>query len=265
MRQIGSVNKRRPGVLQTIEMIASVNPGGVSPAREDLVLALASLHWFISQATSLSAAIHDVAVDIIGRLDLGGCQDGWGVRTWRTLPTQHSINDNLERQTDTEKQAGIRRLGIRIGAEVAELRRNFLPVDVTFREERAAGVKTWREINNLLFDMELPVATPGTMAWKAMTQGKMSDLVWHHSLVDLSQVYGVSDNAIKKYCFAYGVEMPPAGYWRMNKKTRRGFYKLVRKTVTREVFIQQVWRQTVSEIAASTRWCRNLLMPIAST
>lgn len=41
----------------------------------------------------------------------------------------------------------------------------------------------------------------------------LSELVWRFPTSHVAKLYGVSDNAIAKWCKSYGISKPPRGYW----------------------------------------------------
>lgn len=41
----------------------------------------------------------------------------------------------------------------------------------------------------------------------------LAELVWKYPLTKIGEMFGVSDNAVKKRCNLYGIERPPRGYW----------------------------------------------------
>lgn len=43
---------------------------------------------------------------------------------------------------------------------------------------------------------------------------KLEKEIWEISTTKLAEKYGVSDNAVAKWCKYYGIEKPPRGYWR---------------------------------------------------
>jgi len=42
---------------------------------------------------------------------------------------------------------------------------------------------------------------------------ELQRLVWEKPTSQLAKKYGVSDNAVAKWCKRYGIEKPPRGYW----------------------------------------------------
>lgn len=47
------------------------------------------------------------------------------------------------------------------------------------------------------------------------TKEELEKLVWQYSMLQLGKMYGVSDNAVRKWCKSYGiVDLPTRGYWR---------------------------------------------------
>lgn len=48
---------------------------------------------------------------------------------------------------------------------------------------------------------------------KRPSKAELQSLVWQHPTSHLSQMFGVSDVAIAKWCRKMGVDKPPRGYW----------------------------------------------------
>ena len=38
-------------------------------------------------------------------------------------------------------------------------------------------------------------------------------LIWQVPMIHIGKKFGVSDNAIRKWCKSYGLSLPPSGYW----------------------------------------------------
>ncbi len=55
------------------------------------------------------------------------------------------------------------------------------------------------------------------------TKEELEKLVWQKPTMHIAKIYGVSDNAIAKWCKKYGISKPPRGYWNKLK-----FGKLVK-------------------------------------
>ena len=216
LRAIGNANKRKPGVIQTIDLISSVSPEGKHKDSEIRVLALAGLHFLITQKLTVSADIHDIATQLIETLRLNDHPSGWGTRTSRTLPLQGQALSDLEIQTDIEQ------VGKTVGTQVGQHLHAFVPGDVTLRPVRAAHAKDYKEVSGLLSEIKDPTTQVGTLSWRMMTSEKVSKLVWMASLAEIAGRYGVSDTAVRKYCAQNGVDVPTSGYWRMAEKTRAG-------------------------------------------
>jgi hypothetical protein len=224
LRGLKIANRRKPGVLQTIEMISFVSPTGRKKDSEIRLLALAGLHFMISQGVATSSEVHDTAADLISILKLSDHPSGWSAKTSKTLPgheqvdQQHTSLDNIES------------VGRSIGEQVGRHLHDFIPAKVTLRPTRTSYAKPIKEVAELVSGLRIPSATSGTFAWKMMTPEKASKLVWQSSLTDISQRYGVSDTAVKKYCAQNDVSMPPSGFWRMNEEKRSGLRRLFKST-----------------------------------
>lgn len=234
LRSLGNANKRKPGVLQTIDLLAHVNPSGANTDAELDLLALAGLHHLISQGSLVSSEAYDVVADIIERLGIDEHPGGWGTRTLLTLPAQERLPSKAERQTD------IKETGHAIGKQVKEHLEAFVPAEISFREIRDAYAKPLRDVARFLSDLKEPIVQAGRLRWRMMSRDKMRGLVWEESLTNLGAAYGVSANAVKKFCSQNEIDLPPAGYWRMTPAARDGLLRLI-AIVDPEKLARQVW------------------------
>ena len=48
---------------------------------------------------------------------------------------------------------------------------------------------------------------------KRPSKKELEKLVWEKPTIHIAQSFGVSDQAVGKWCKAYGIEKPPRGYW----------------------------------------------------
>ena len=48
---------------------------------------------------------------------------------------------------------------------------------------------------------------------KRPSKKKLKKLVWKYPTTKIAKHYGVSDQAVAKWCKSYGIEKPPRGYW----------------------------------------------------
>jgi hypothetical protein len=49
------------------------------------------------------------------------------------------------------------------------------------------------------------------------TKEELSTLVWQHPTSRLAEHFGVSDNAVAKWCKKYGIDKPGRGYWQKKR------------------------------------------------
>ncbi len=241
MRSLVLAHRRKPGVLQTIDLIAAVNPTGRKRDDEVRLLALAALHALISQGVVLSAEAHDVAQEAISLLGIDAHESGWATRTVRTLPGSGQNTDTPERQTD------IYEIGMTVGSMVAKHLAAFVPVTVEFRDVRDASAREWSEIHGLLLDLKAATPVSGILSWRMMTPDKMNSLVWDASLSDLGMSYKVTATSLKKYCVHHSVELPPSGYWRMTKDRQEGLRALCMRD-DQEDLADMIWRVPPSDL-----------------
>lgn len=208
------LNRRSPGLLQTIDLIEEVGASGSKDERELRLLVLAGLHSLVNQGIAGSAGVHEACVEIIHQLGIDFHPAGWAARTFLTLPGQHRLGNQKDRQT------GLMEIGWLVGEDVARACRNYVPVRVSFRGTKESFAPTWREVRSGLDDLSYSVPAQGTMAWRLMTPGTMSDLVWEQPLQDIGKRYGVSGQAVRSFCKQNRVALPSAGFWRMTEERR---------------------------------------------
>lgn len=221
--RIARLNRRNPGLRQTLILIEYVNPGLAAGDREMKLLALACVQSRIALGELSSAAVHDLACEIIDDLGIDLNPDGWAARTSATLP-----------QAGTEGEVfasdNIVGLGQQVGRYVAFNQRNFVPAKVEFENTREKHRPSWSEVTKALASVTEPTRTPGRMSWKMMTPGRMNSLVWEMSFVELGQKFGVSDTAIRAFCRQRKVDMPSPGFWRMSEERRNAVRIAVSKS-----------------------------------
>jgi hypothetical protein len=242
LKSIGIANRRKPGVLQTLDLIKHVNPTGQNREAEVKLLALAGLHSFISRKLLVSSSAHDVAEEAIRDLGIDRHPKGWGTRTSITLPLHECGAEPISSDDSLSD------VGQVLGQQVSDHISGFVPVSVSFREVRDSYAKEWRDVKNLLLELCDPAPQAGSLTWRMMSPGKMSEYVWEDSLANLGDRFGVSLNAVKKFCLQNGVVLPPSGFWRMTPSARSGFLHMM-GAVEPESFARLVWDRPSWEIA----------------
>lgn len=241
LKSIGIANKRKPGVLQTIDLISHINPTGRSGDAEVKLLALAGLHSLISRRILVSSQAHGVVRGIIRDLGIDDHPMGWGMRTSITLPSHGGDVDPVPMSDNMQDVGRI------LGQQVSDQIFGFVPASVSFREVRDSYAKEWREVKDLLLELRDPTPQTGSLTWRMMSPGQMSEYVWEDSLANLGDRFGVSLNSVKKFCLQNGVDLPPSGFWRMTPLARSGFLHVLR-TVDPETFSRSVWDRPSWEI-----------------
>ena len=230
---LSRLNRRAPGIIQTLNLIAHVNPSGKRGERQMRMMALAALHRLITQGDVTSGAAHDIALDMIALLDLDAHPSGWASKTFMTLPSLAALGErpsdetgSKDRQTEGGPARGdadlsrIDEVGLAVGRDVALVLHDFVPLDLQFSEVKSALVPTWSSVRPALHAISEPAAPSGRMAWRMMTPGKMKDMVWDYPLADIGAQFGVSDTAVRKFCREAEIPLPGGGYWRMTETSR---------------------------------------------
>ena len=209
------MNRRAPGLAQTIDLLAEVSPGGTAPQNEIRLLALAALHNLISKGAERSAVSHLIAVDIIASLGLDAHPSGWSRQTVLTLPGQ---NRERERSAIVEDAHA---LGARVGRAIAHT----LGAVAAIRARPRADPVTGMEVSG--FDLVRgglisPAPATGSLSWRMMTPGVMRGLVWDLSMTEIAARFGVSDRAVRAFCKAHRdvIDVPSPGFWRMSPSAR---------------------------------------------
>lgn len=230
---LSRLNRRAPGIIQTLNLIAHVNPNGKRGERQMRLMALAALHRLITQGDVTSGAAHDIALDMIALLDLDAHPSGWASKTFMTLPSLAALGERPSDKTGSkDRQTGrgpdhvdadlsrIDEVGLAVGRAVASVLHDFVPLDLQFSEVKSALVPTWSSVRPALHAISEPAPPSGRMAWRMMTPGKMKDMVWDYPLADIGAQFGVSDTAVRKFCREAEIPLPGGGYWRMTEASR---------------------------------------------
>jgi len=213
------INRRAPGLGQTLSLVARVNPSGKNGPNELKLLALAALHSGISRGVLHDGDAFEIGCKIIADLGLDGYNESWAPRTWMTIPRA------LESSAPAQYPDGPLALGRMIGSEVSGLMCDFASVRARFVATKESWAPRWDEVAAMLAGRGSAVPVAGTMSWRLMTPGKMRILVWQKSLLDLAASFGVSDTAVRAYCRHNAIPLPSGGFWRMTPARRDALRK----------------------------------------
>jgi len=222
LRGMHNANRRKTGLVQTIELLDFVSPTGKNKDGEIRLLALSSLHFLITKKLVVSQEVHDTAADLVAVLKLNSHASGWRNRTEITLPLQSAEAEVPPVEDDLGD------IGKWVGAQVGRHLHDYIPANVALRPTRSASAKSVKEVSKLVSGLRMPSPPIGTLSWRLMTPGKVRELVWKHPLKDISERYGVSGTAIKKYCTQNAVSVPGSGYWRMTDESREELRSIMR-------------------------------------
>ena len=217
--RLARLNRRVPGLRQTLDLIEHVNPSRADGNKDLQILALAAIHSGISRGTFRGAALHEISSGLIADLGINSHPAGWAAKTSTTLPG--GILEDRDQGNTIIIDPGM--IGRKVGRDVARSLRDFAPVQILFEQASQSYHPTWEKVHEVTASASTYTPSSVKMSWKMMTPEKLSDLVWRKSMVELSALFGVSDTAVRSFCRQKKVALPSAGFWRMTEENRDAF------------------------------------------
>ncbi len=94
----------------------------------------------------------------------------------------------------------LKRAGITVPVRDQRVKRSFVPYEKPIRPSDVDS--EWRRA---------PKAASRKIEWPS--KDVLEKLVWEKSILQISKDYGVSDNAVRKWCRRYEIACPTVGYW----------------------------------------------------
>lgn len=211
---LARLNRRAPGLGQTLAMIDLINPVGRDSPGELRLLALAEIYSMIVSGSLESIEMHGFATDLALDLGVNDAPDAWSARITMTLPrlvAGRGFSGNPD---------NIEVLGRYIGSKIALTLSSYAPVKLRFDVARDGWAHKPDDICNLLASRGRWAGTAVPLDWKMMVPKKMAALVWEKSQVEIAKEFNISDTAVRAFCKSNGVALPSAGFWRMTPERR---------------------------------------------